>query len=217
MLLSQGSKQYECQITGIYYQYGYPGFAVTVNKQLITEVFTGWIDTGFAVFFEAGKSISKENILMAVELEEQQIYEPRQIKKRALAVFSQTFVLVQAIAALLLSIACLGLFLSANSLELARKTDLYILCSLGYSKMELFTHMLMQWLVLAFGAILLSWPIATILADALVSKVLPASFGWSMPLILNIGSFAVSSLLSLLFLIPALSIPLLKVNLRTSL
>ena len=66
---------------------------------------------------------------MAAGLEEQQIYEPQQIKKRALAVFSQTFVLIQAISAILLAIACFGLFLSANSLELARKTDLYILYS----------------------------------------------------------------------------------------
>lgn len=217
LLLSQGNKQYECQIKGIYYHYGYPGFSATLNKQRITKVFTGWVDTGFGVFFETGKSVSKQNILMSVELEEQQIYEPQQIKKMALAVFSQTFLLIQAIAALLLSIACFGLFLSVNSLELARKKDLYILCSLGYGKMELFTHMLVQWLLLASCTILLSWPVATFLANALVSKVLPASFGWSMPLVLNADAFAISSLLSLLFLIPALSIPLFKLNVRLSL
>ncbi|WP_019616329.1 FtsX-like permease family protein [Psychromonas ossibalaenae] len=217
LLLSQGGKQYKCKIKGIYYDYGYPGLSATLKKQRISKLFDGWVDTGFGVFFKEGQLINKQDMLMTADLEEQQIYEPQQIKKQALAIFSQTFVLMNTIVALLLSIACLGLFLSANSLELARKTDLYILCSLGYSKMELFTHMLIQWLLLALGTILLSWPIAVILADALVSKVLPASFGWSMPLMLNVAPFAVSSSLALLFLIPALTVPLFKLNVRSSL
>ncbi|MEH6454003.1 MAG: FtsX-like permease family protein, partial [Psychromonas sp.] len=110
--------------------------------------------------------------------------------------------------------ACLGLFLSANSLELARKTDLYVLSSLGYSKTALFFHMLIQWVLLVVGVLVMSWPISSILANALVSEVLPASFGWSMPLTLNASSFAVSSILGLLLLVPALSIPLYKLNLR---
>jgi putative ABC transport system permease protein len=109
------------------------------------------------------------------------------------------------------------LFLSANSLELARKPDLHILSSLGYSQFELFTHMLLQWLLLAFGAILLSWPVAIVLANALVSLILPASFGWSMPLVFDLGPFAVSSVLGVLMLIPALALPLYKLKVRASL
>ncbi len=75
--------------------------------------------------------------------------------------------------------------------------------------------MLMQWLLLAIGTILLSWPVASILAHALVSCALPASFGWSMPLILDAEPFVVSSVFGLLFLLPALSIPLLKLNVRS--
>ena len=109
------------------------------------------------------------------------------------------------------------MFLSANSLELARKADLHILSSLGYSRLQVFTHMLLQWLLLALGVILLSWPVAVVLANALVTKILPVSFGWSMPLVLNIDSFAVSSLIGLLILLPALAIPLYKLNVRASL
>ena len=135
----------------------------------------------------------------------------------ALAIFKQTFVLTQAIAFVLLTIACFGLFLSANNLELARKPDLYTLSSLGYSRIELFSHMLMQWLLLAFGVLLLSWPVAGLLAKALVAKVLPASFGWSMPLVLDIAPFAITSITGLIILLPALAIPLYKLNVRASL
>jgi len=213
---TQGNKQYTCSIQGIYYEYGYPGFSLTLDSSQANQLFTGWIYSGFAVYFNSGTVIDKPAVSMMLGMGDDQIYEPSQVKKIALEVFAQTFVLTQLIAVILLVIACFGLFLSANGLELARKADLYILCSLGYSKIELFVHMLMQWCLLAMGCVLLSWPIATILAHALVSQALPASFGWSMPLMFNVGSFAVSSIFGLLFLLPALAILLFKLNLRSN-
>jgi len=47
----------------------------------------------------------------------------------------------------------------------------------------------------------------------LVSLVLPASFGWSMPLVFAPAPFLVSSVLSVLILLPALALPLYKINL----
>ncbi len=214
LTISQGGKQFTCVIKGIYYDYGYPGLSVTMKKELADNTFTGWVDTGIGVFFKPGFSISRENIQTDLGLEDAQVYAPEKVKNRALEIFSQTFILTRSIATVLLAIACFGLFLSANSLELARKADLYIMRSLGYNQTELFSHMLTQWLLLAIGAILLCWPVATILAQTLVSKALPASFGWSMPLIVNLEPFAVSSVLALLFLIPALSIPLLRLNIK---
>ena len=213
--LRQGETQYSCHIQGVYYEYGYPGFSMTLDTAQANALFTGWVYSGFGVYFHSGTVIDKQAVGSALGLADDQIYEPSQVKKIALKVFAQTFVLTQLIAVILLVIACFGLFLSANGLELARKADLYILSSLGYSKTELFVHMLMQWCLLAVGCVLLSWPIATILAHALVSQALPASFGWSMPLLFNVGSFAVSSIFGLLFLLPALSIPLFKLNLRS--
>ncbi|MDX2319961.1 MAG: FtsX-like permease family protein [Moritella sp.] len=215
IIFSQGKKQYSCVIQGIYYEYGYPGFSLVLDSPQANQFFSGWIYSGFGVYFNPDTVIDKQAVSLTLGLAEDQIYDPAQVKKSALAVFAQTFVLTQLISVILLVIACFGLFLSATGLELARKADLYILCSLGYSKAELFAHMLMQWLLLAVSCVLLSWPVATILAHALVSQALPASFGWSMPLLFNVGSFAVSSMLGLLFLLPALGIPLFKLNLRS--
>lgn len=211
----QGKSQYSCYIQGIYYEYGYPGFSLTLDTPQANTLFTGWVYSGFGVYFYPDRVIDKQAVAMQLGLADEQVYAPAQVKKLALEIFAQTFLLTQLIAVILLVIACFGLFLSANGLELARKADLYILCSLGYSKVELFVHMLMQWCLLAVGCVILSWPIATILAHALVSQALPASFGWSMPLLFNVGSFAISSILGLLFLLPALSIPLFNLSLRS--
>ncbi|MBA6329276.1 ABC transporter permease [Colwellia sp. MB02u-6] len=215
--IKQGQQSLSCRVQAIYYDYGNQAFAIKIPSKLNIDELSAWQETGFGLFLTLDANVIKQALIDDVGIDSSQMYQPEQIKKLALAVFEQSFALTQAIAFVLLSIACLGLFLSANSLELARKPDLHILSSLGYSQFELFSHMLWQWLLLAFGAILLSWPVASALANALVSLILPASFGWSMPLVFEIGPFVVSSVLGMLMLIPALALPLYKLNVRASL
>jgi len=215
--IKQGQQSLSCRVQAIYYDYGNQAFAIKIPSKLNIDELSAWQENGFGLFLTLDANAIKQALIDDVGIENSQMYQPEQIKKLALAVFEQSFALTQAIAFVLLSIACLGLFLSANSLELARKPDLHILCSLGYSQFEIFSHMLWQWLLLAFGAILLSWPVASALANALVSLILPASFGWSMPLVFEIGPFVVSSVLGILMLVPALALPLYKLNVRASL
>ncbi len=220
--ISQGRQSLTCLVQGIFYDYGNQGFAIKIPASYRLVSLSGWQETGFGVFLVEDSPVNysqaiKAKLVAELALDESQIYQPEQIKALALAIFKQTFLLTQAIAFVLLAIACFGLFLSANSLELARKSDLHILSSLGYSRIGLFAHMLSQWFILALGTILLSWPVAIVVANALVSLILPASFGWSMPLVLDVISFAVSSLIGLLILLPALAIPLYKLNTRASL
>lgn len=210
-----------CQVKGIYHDYGNQGLAVKVSINKEINSLMSWQDTGYGLFISSGVEKLRQALLdtafVNTNITPEQIYQSSDMKKLALKIFKQTFVLTQAIAFVLLSIACFGLFLSAHSLELARKTDLHILSSLGYSRFSLFKHMLVQWLVLAGSVTLFSWPIAVIIADALVGKILPVSFGWSMPLIFELGSFVGSSVIGLLILLPALAIPLYKLNIKTSL
>ncbi len=206
--LTQGSVQMSCQVRGIYYDYGNPGFEITLPLQLAQQKLSGLTARGYGVYFSQYNGELKQQLLSELELDQSQLIEPAEIKKMALDIFAQTFILTQGIAAVLLVIACFGLFLSAKSLELARKADLFILSSLGYSKLELFNHMLAQWLLLVGGCIVLSWPVAMVLAGVLVAKVMPASFGWSMPLVLTASPFISGSLIGLSCLLAALVIPL---------
>ena len=215
--VSQGKDSLTCRVAGVYYDYGTQSLGIRIPLHLTLDKLSGWHKSGYGLFFKPGMAMDKQRVISELDLDEDRVFEPQQVKRLALDIFSQTFVLTQAIAFVLLSIACFGLFLSVNSLELARKPDLHILSSLGYSRLALFGHMLAQWFLLIFGVIALSWPVAIVLANALVSQILPASFGWSMPLVLDVGAFTVSSLIGLLILIPALGIPLYKLNVRASL
>jgi len=211
--IKQGAHRLTCRVQAIYYDYGQQGFALKIPTKFELDELSSWQETGFGLFLTANEKAIAQALIDEVGIDNSQIYPAEQIKVMALAVFEQTFILTKVIAYVLLAIAGAGLFLSAHSLELARKAELDILRRLGYSQFELYRHMLWQWLLLAFGAILLSWPIAIILAKALVSLVLPASFGWSMPLVFAPAPFLVSSVLSVLILLPALALPLYKINL----
>ncbi|KGJ95717.1 FtsX-like permease family protein [Thalassotalea sp. ND16A] len=210
--LSQASSQMSCQVRGIYYDYGNPRYEISLPLQLAQQQLSGLTARGYGVYFSQYNTEIKQQLLSELALEQSQLIEPAEIKKMALDIFAQTFILSQGIAAVLLVIACFGLFLSAKSLELARKADLFILSSLGYSKIELFIHMLAQWLLLVAGCIVLSWPVAMVLAEVLVAKVFPVSFGWSMPLVLTASPFVSGSLIGLSCLFVALVIPLYKLN-----
>jgi putative ABC transport system permease protein len=212
LIINQGARPLICQINGIYFDYGNPGFEITVPLQLAQDKLSGLSERGFGVFFTQYDPQFKQQLISELALNESQMIEPGEIKAMALDIFNQTFVLTQAIAAVLLAVACFGLFLSAKTLELARKADLNILSSLGYSRFELFNHMLGQWLLLVGGCIVLSWPVAAVLAMVLVGKVFPASFGWSMPLVLEPDSFVIGSLIGLSCLLPALIIPLYRLR-----
>jgi putative ABC transport system permease protein len=215
--ITQGKQVFTCSIEAFFYDYGNQGLAIKIPNYHTTLPFSGWREQGIGVFFNTDNKLTMSFLAEQLQLDDDQLFEPVEIKKQALAIFNQTFILTQAIAFILLVIACFGLFLSANNLELARKPDLHILSGLGYSRIGLLSHMLIQWLLLALGVLVLSWPIASLLANALVGKILPASFGWSMPLVLDIAPFAFSSVLGLVILLPALTIPLYKLNTRASL
>lgn len=212
LVVKQGANSLLCQVQGIYFDYGNPGYEVTLSLELAKKKLSSLSETGLGVYFSNYNSQLKQQLLSELPLNDSQLIEPAEIKTMARDIFSQTFVLTQGIAAVLLAIACLGLFLSAKSLELARKADLSILVSLGYSKRELLSHMLGQWLLLFVGCIALSWPLASLLGHVLVAKVFPASFGWSMPLVLEAGPFVSSSLIGVVCLLPALIIPLYRLR-----
>jgi len=205
----------KCRVVGVYYDYGNPGFELTLLTDFALSQLKGMSELGYGVFIN--KDVEQKDIRQALKEElgisDSQIFQPDRIRIRAMDIFKQTFLLTQAIAAILISVACFGLFLSANGLELARKQELYILSSLGYDRFSLFVHMLVQWFLLAAVCVALSWPVAIWIAEALVAKVLPASFGWSMPLVMDLSSLLDTSLLGLAFLLPALYLPLRKIKL----
>jgi len=214
LTFTQAGKEFQCQIIGIYHDYGNQALAIRVIAESQIQALGGWRISGYGVFFKPTLNEPREWVIRELGISEEEVFVPEQVKKLALDVFDQTFILTQAIGFVLLAIACFGLFLSANNLELARKPDLLILSSLGYSKKALFIHMLIQWILIVLLTMALSWPVGIVLANALVTQVLPASFGWSMPLQLGIGPFMYSSLIGLIILLPALAFPLYKLNIR---
>ncbi|WP_281556056.1 FtsX-like permease family protein [Thalassomonas sp. RHCl1] len=215
LTISQQQARLSCRIRGIYYDYGNPRFELTLALSQAQKHHFSLVEKGLSLHLGKGQSDPeplRQALSQALNIPPEQIIATAQTKALALKIFEQTFIITRAIALVLICIACLGLFLSAKTLELARASQLLILRSLGYSRSALFRFMLGQWLLMALACILISAPVAVILADTLVSKALPASFGWSMPLQLSADVFISTGLGGLLCLLPALLLPLYKLE-----
>ncbi|WDE12751.1 FtsX-like permease family protein [Thalassomonas haliotis] len=216
LTISQQQARLSCRIRGIYYDYGNPKFELTLALSQAREQNFSLLEKGLSLHLDQGEQHLdqlRQTLSQQLNIPPGQIIATAQTKTLALKIFEQTFIITRAIALVLICIACLGLFLSANTLELARASQLLILRSLGYSRSALFRFMLSQWLLMALACIIISAPVAAILADTLVSKALPASFGWSMPLQLRADVFIATALSGLLCLLPALLLPLYKLEL----
>ena len=217
IMLHQGQARLSCTVQGIYYDYGNPGFELTLALVLAQAHHFSLAEKGLSLYLTQDKQVQQPEQLQQALTDElnlapEQVIATAQTKALALKIFDQTFIITRAIALVLICIACLGLFLSVNTLELARKQQLATLRSLGYSRSALFRFMLGQWLLMLSGCILFSAPMAMILADTLVSKALPASFGWSMPLELGADVFISAALTGLCCVLPALFLPLYKLE-----
>ena len=220
VIITQEHKQINCRVQGIYFDYGNPKFELYLSLSLAQTHDFSLIEKGYGIFLKDKNNQQvinniSQTLIETFQLNPEQIIKPEQVKTMALTIFKQTFIITRSITLVLMCIACFGLFLSVNTLELARKSQLFILKSLGYSRRALLRHMLMQWLLLAMACIILSFPLAIMLANALVTEILPASFGWSMPLLLTADIFVFTSLTGLLCLLPALLIPLHQLKLHS--
>ncbi|WDD99981.1 FtsX-like permease family protein [Thalassomonas actiniarum] len=215
LTVSRQQATFSCRIRGIYYDYGNPKFELTLALSQARKHNFPLVEKGLSLHLGKGETTPeqlRQALSQALNITPEQIIATAQTKTLALKIFEQTFIITRAIALVLIGIACLGLFLSAKTLELARAPQLLILRSLGYSRSALFRFMLGQWLLMALACIIISAPVAVILAETLVSKALPASFGWSMPLQLSAAVFITTGLGGLLCLLPALLLPLYKLE-----
>jgi ABC-type antimicrobial peptide transport system permease subunit len=90
-----------------------------------------------------------------------------------------------------------------------------LLASLGMTRRERGTLLVLQWGLLGLLCMVLVWPFGTVLAGYLVGIVTPIAFGWSFPLSLEWLHFGVLALLAAACLVLAVALPSLQL-LRTS-
>jgi putative ABC transport system permease protein len=149
------------------------------------------------------------------DLDEDRIIDQTELRTIGLAVFDRTFAVTRALNALTLLVAAIGIFCAISAIHHHRVGHQALLSSLGLTRCERGSMLMLQWGMLGLLCMVLVWPFATMLAAYLGSVVTPAAFGWSFPLKPEWQHYLVLAALASACLMLAVLLPSLRL-LRTS-
>jgi putative ABC transport system permease protein len=144
-----------------------------------------------------------------------QLVDQAELRAAGLAVFDRTFAVTRALNGLTLLVAGIGIFCAVSAIHHHRIGQQALLASLGMTRRERGTLLLMQWALLGLLCMILVWPFGTVLAGYLAGIVTPIAFGWSFPLRLEWAHYGLLALLAASCLVLAVALPSLRL-LRTS-
>jgi len=199
-------------VLGVYRDYGNPKSQWMVNRQLFKSCWGEVTATGLAVY--GPKDYDWNRVRMAITekfgLADDEIIDQTELRQIGLAVFDRTFVVTQALNALTLLVAAIGIFCAISAIHHHRVGQQALLASLGLSRRERGTLLLAQWGMLGLLCMVLVWPLGTLLAGYLGMVVTPAAFGWSFPLQLDWQHYLVLAALAAVCLMMAVILPSLR-------
>ena len=200
-------------VLGVYHDYGNPSSQWLLSGMLFRDCWPGQAASGLSVY---GPESTDWNQLRAAmsqrfDLEDGDIIDQRELKQAGMAVFDRTFTVTQALNALTLLVAGIGIFCAVSAIHHHRIGQQALLASLGLTRRERGVLLLAQWGLLGLLCMVLVWPFGTMLAGYLAAVVTPVAFGWSFALrpewnhYLALAALAVSCLV-LAVLLPSLGL-----------
>ena len=172
------------KVLGVYHDYGNPLSQWLVGEPLfracwphnraISQAITGPADSPWGEI--------RQSLVAGLGLEPDDVIDQSELKQIGLAVFDRTFTVTQALNALTLLVAGIGIFCAVSAIHHHRVGHQALLTSLGLSRRERAALLLSQWGLLGLLCMVLVWPFGTLLAAYLATVVTPVAFGWSFPL-----------------------------------
>jgi putative ABC transport system permease protein len=199
-------------VLGVYRDYGNPKSQWMVNRQLFRNCWPELTATGLAIY--GAKDYDWGRVRLAIagkfELQDDEIINQTELKQVGLAVFDRTFAVTRALNALTLLVAAIGIFCAISAIHHHRVGQQALLASLGLSRRERGSLLLLQWGMLGLLCMVLVWPLGTLLAAYLGMIVTPAAFGWSFPLQLDWQHYLVLAAMAAASLVLAVILPSLR-------
>jgi putative ABC transport system permease protein len=207
----------ETPVLGVYHDYGNPSSQWMVSERLFQACWPRLGPSGRAIYGPPDADWAGVGLALRERfgLESDQIIDQGELKAAGMAVFDRTFVVTRALNALTLLVAGIGIFCAVSAIHHHRVGQQALLASLGMTRRERGTLLLLQWGLLGLLCMALVWPFGTVLAGYLAGIVTPIAFGWSFPLSLEWLHYGVLALLAAACLVLAVALPSLQL-LRTS-
>lgn len=170
-------------ISGIYYDYGTERGSISMAGPVYRA---GWHDdqiSSIAVYLRSGVDVEPfANTLRArfaqrIALD---IMSNRTLRATALSIFDRTFAITNALRALVMLVAFIGVLSTLMALQLERRREMGVLRAVGMTVNQLARAIVIETGLMGGVAGVLALPVGTLLAYTLVHVVNPRSFGWTM-------------------------------------
>jgi putative ABC transport system permease protein len=171
-------------LLGVYHDYGNPLSQWMASESLFRAC---WPEIGPSSLAVTGPvSIPwgslRGRLAEAFALGEGEVIDQRELRQVGMSVFDRTFTVTQALNALTLLVAGIGVFCAISAIHHHRVGHQALLASLGVSRRARGGLLLVQWGLLGLLSMAVVWPFGTVLAAYLAGVVTPVAFGWSFPL-----------------------------------
>lgn len=195
-IFEQNSTQFNCRITGFFYDYGNPSMSLlTVEKrQKSAALNTEFV--GYSIRLNTSTTVAEfsERLVNEFKQDSTGILPNKRFKQIANALFDDTFVVTKALNGFILAIALLSLCTSLLSLSVNQLKQLTILRNLGVTQQQLLTMKLLQTGGIVLFTALFAIPLGFALGFALLKFVMPIAFGWTIHFSLDLTSLLVMCL-----------------------
>ncbi|MDW6017244.1 FtsX-like permease family protein [Vibrio plantisponsor] len=200
------------QIVGVYYDYGNPYNQIMMSHANWLHAFAGSGDVALAIVLKENADSEKLNshLHSAFHLDAERVMDNSAIHRQAMRVFDRTFVIADTLGNITLLIAVCGIFFATLAGELSRQKHIALLRCLGVSGKELVWLGALQLFVFGLISMLIAMPLGLGLAKLVVDVVIRHSFGWTMELIIVPMTYVKTAILSMLALIIAGALPIIR-------
>jgi putative ABC transport system permease protein len=207
----------EVPVLGVYRDYGNPLPQWLVSEGLFKACWPQRTPVSLAVIGPDSLDWAslRERLLEAFEMERDELISQAELKAVGMTVFDRTFRVTNALNALTLLVAGIGIFCAVSAIHHHRVVQQALLAALGLSRGERGLMLLLQWGLLGLLCMVLVWPFGTLLAGYLATVVTPVAFGWSFALRPEWSHFVTLAVIAAAALMVAVLLPSLRL-LKTS-
>ncbi len=141
-------------------------------------------------FITMAQGDDREAMMALAAKQSWQIQSQTGLRTLALNVFDRTFVVTDALTAVGLIVAVMGLYNAITALQLKRDREFRLLRAIGFTARDLMRMSVVQSVWLAAIALILALPLGLGIAWMLCDQINPRAFGWSIPLRPSIAAMA---------------------------
>jgi putative ABC transport system permease protein len=187
-------------VAGIYYDYATERGTVLMSRRVYERHWADRGRTSVAAYVAPGRDPSAvaADLRRALAGTALGVAENRSLRRQALRVFDRTFAVTEALRALAVVVAFIGVWSALVALQVERTRELGTLAALGLLPGQLVGLSLLETGLIGLAAGLLSLPTGLALAVILIEVINVRSFGWTMRMQLDPGVLVQAVVVSVL-------------------